>query len=120
MNSQLMLEKQHSSTPSAAQWALQGGEALHLEIGPGLRELHVTEGRLWLTREGTAKAPAEDVWLVAGDTLSLESGSQWVAEGWGATRFALLVPPQACARLSRSRGSSAWRRVSSSLVPAMG
>jgi hypothetical protein len=120
MNSQLMLEKQHSSTPSAALWALQGGEALQLDIGPGLRELHVTEGRLWLTREGTAQAPAEDLWLVAGDTLSLESGSQWVAEGWGATRFQLLVPPQACARRSRSHRSSAWRRVTTSLVPAMG
>ena len=95
MNSQLMPQKQHSS---AALWALEGGEALRLEIGPGVRELHVTEGRLWLTREGTAKAPAEDIWLSAGDSLSLDSGSQWVAEGWGTTRFQLLVPPQACGR----------------------
>lgn len=117
MDSQLMLEKQHSPT---AQWAIEGGEALRLEIGPGVRELHVTEGRLWLTREGTAQAPAEDVWLAAGDTLLLESGSQWVAEGWGVTRFQLLVPPQACSRVSRSRGTAAPCRVSSPLSPAMG
>ena len=98
MNSQLMPQKQHSSITSAALWALDGGEALRLEIGPGVRELHVTEGRLWLTREGTAKAPAEDLWLSAGDSLALDSGSEWVAEGWGVTRFQLLVPPQACGR----------------------
>ncbi len=95
MNSLLMPEKQHSA---AALWALDGGEALRLKIGPGVRQLHVAEGRLWLTREGTARAPAEDIWLTAGDTLALESGSQWVAEGWGITRFQLLVPPQACGR----------------------
>ncbi len=120
MNSQLMLEKQHSPASSTALWALRGGEALRLDIGPGVRELHVTEGRLWLTREGTAHSPAEDLWLSAGDTLSLESGSQWVAEGWGTTRFALLVPPQACTRRSQAHSTSVWRRVSSSLVPAMG
>ncbi|MBC7992846.1 MAG: DUF2917 domain-containing protein [Rhizobacter sp.] len=95
MNSLLMPQKQHSS---AALWALDGGEAMRLEIGPGVRELHVTEGRLWLTRKGTERAPAEDIWLTADDTLALESGSQWVAEGWGDTRFQLLVPPQACGR----------------------
>ena len=94
MNQSLMPQKQHSS----ALWALEGGEAMRLEIGPGVRELHVTDGRLWLTRAGTAKAPAEDIWLTAGDSLSLDSGSEWVAEGWGATRFALLVPPHACGR----------------------
>lgn len=121
MNSQLMLEKQHSSTPSAAQWALQGGEAMRLEIGPGLRELHVTEGRLWLTREGTPDEPAEDLWLTAGESVELASGSEWVIEGWGhdahETRFQLLVPPQACAAFSRRlaasvRSSAARRRFS--------
>ena len=114
MNSQLMPEKQHSPSASAALWALDGGEAMRLAIGPGVCELHVTEGRLWLTGEGTAKAPAEDIWLTAGDSLSLESGSQWVAEGWGVTRFQLLVPPQACgtrvsppAETARSRAAPA-------------
>ena len=116
MNSQLMPEKQHSS---AALWALEGGEAMRLEIGPGVRELQVTEGRLWLTRDGTAKAPAEDIWLSAGDSLSLDSGSEWVAEGWGATRFALLVPPWACAARSRRLGARAWARPSAPAFAAL-
>jgi hypothetical protein len=104
----MMIKQQ--STPSAL-WALEGGEALQLGIGPGRRELHVTQGRLWLTHEGTAEAPADDVWLESGDSIVLDSGSQWVAEGWGETRFQLLVPPQACGRKAHSRGAAAaWRR----------
>jgi Protein of unknown function (DUF2917) len=94
MNQQLMTPEQQSK-PSA-QWAVAPGAALRLSIGPGERELNVTEGRLWLTREGTAQSPAEDIWLQAGDSIALDSGSQWVAEGWGQARFQLLVPPRAC------------------------
>lgn len=117
MNSQLMKSKQQS-TPSAL-WALKGGEAMRLGIGPGLREVHVTQGRLWLTSEGTAEAPAGDVWLESGDSIVLGSGSEWVAEGWGETRFQLLVPPQACGRQAHSRSAAAWRRLSTALVPAL-
>jgi hypothetical protein len=120
MNTQLMTREQQS-TASSALWSVGAGEALRLSIGPGEREVHVAEGRLWLTREGSLESPPEDIWLEAGDSIALESGSQWVAEGWGATRFQLLVPPRACAQASRHVGaSSAWQRVSSSLVPSLG
>ena len=105
MNGQLMTSKQES-TPSAL-WSLEAGEALRLGIGPGERELHVTEGRVWLTREGSPQSPPEDIWLQAGDSIALASGSQWVAEGWGATHFQLLVPPRACAMLARRVSASA-------------
>lgn len=118
MNSQLMTNKQES-TPSAL-WSLEPGDALRLGVGPGDRELHVAEGRLWLTREGTTQSPADDIWLEAGDSIALDSGSEWVVEGWGATRFQLLVPPRACATLSRRVSASASRRPSASLVPAWG
>jgi hypothetical protein len=101
MNSQLMTSTQQSTARSMALWALGGGEALRLDVGPGARALQVTEGRLWLTREGTPQSPPEDIWLTAGDIMALDSGSQWVLEGWGATRFQLLVPPQACAAMGR-------------------
>ena len=118
MSTQLMTREQESTPSAAALWALGAGEALSLSIGPGAREVHVAEGRLWLTREGTPQSPPEDIWLEAGDTIALDSGSQWVAEGWGATRFQLLVPPSACAS-SRSLSASAWERVSASLAPAL-
>lgn len=119
MNKQLMTNRQQSTPAASALWALLGGEAMRLSVGPGVRELHVTHGRLWLTREGTAEAPADDIWLASGDSIALESGSQWVAEGWGDTRFQLLVPPQACSRGAHSARASAWRRVSASLIPAL-
>lgn len=109
-----------------AEWALPVGEALRLDIGPGARELRVTQGRLWLTRDGGADEPAEDVWLSAGDTIALDSGSEWVIEGWGETSFQLLVPPQACPTFARrlsasTRASSSQGRLSFwRLAPALG
>jgi len=79
MSTQLMTREQESTPSAAALWALGAGEALSLSIGPGAREVHVAEGRLWLTREGTPQSPPEDIWLEAGDTIALDSGSQWVA-----------------------------------------
>jgi len=63
MESQLMLHAQHSP----ALWTLTPGQAMRLPVGPGARNLRVAEGRLWLTCEGTAKAPAEDIWLELGE-----------------------------------------------------
>jgi hypothetical protein len=115
MTQSLMMQTQQSSAAAgAAHWALASGEALRLDIGPGVRELQVVQGRLWLTREGSRERPAEDVWLSAGDTAALDSGSEWVIEGWGHgghdTRFQLLVPPRACATLARRLRASASRR----------
>ncbi|MBX3621475.1 MAG: DUF2917 domain-containing protein [Rhizobacter sp.] len=115
-----MQSQQSTLTADAALWAVEDGEALRLDIGPGDRELHVTQGRLWLTREGSALHPAEDLWLAAGDTLALASGSEWVVEAWGASRFQLLVPPSACARQARRLSVSLWGRPASSLLPALG
>lgn len=94
----------------SAAWPLPAGEALRLDVGPGDRDLQVTQGRLWLTRAGTPETPAEDLWLQAGDTVALASGSEWVIEGWGRdgqdARFQLLVPPRACAALARRLSAS--------------
>ena len=102
---------------SQALWSLATGQALSLEVGPGPRELAVTQGRLWLTRLGSAKAPAEDVWLEAGQSLSLASGSRVVLEAWPLADFQLLVPPAAC-RTARSR--PAVRPVKLVLARALG
>ncbi|MBT9491459.1 MAG: DUF2917 domain-containing protein [Paucibacter sp.] len=81
---------------SQALWSLAQGEALSLEIGPGARELAVAKGRVWLTRQGKSQAPAEDVWLEAGQSVALASGSRVVLEAWPQAAFQLLVPPSAC------------------------
>lgn len=115
-----------SQQSGSAEWTMPEGEALRLDIGPGARELRVTQGRLWLTREGSADEPADDLWLSAGDSIALDSGSEWVIEGWGETRFQLLVPPHACPTFARrlsasSRAFSSLRRLSFwRPVPALG
>lgn len=112
--SQATMKISQQSPP--AQWSLPAGMAARLDIGPGVRELQVTQGRLWLTREGSARALAEDLWLSAGESLVLESGSEWVVEGWNVggrgTCFQLLVPPSACRTWARQL--SACAQVSSS------
>lgn len=94
MSTQMMTAKQESDNL----WRLRRGEALRLNIGPGMRSLRVREGRVWLTAgNGRADAPGQDVWLAPGEDVLLPSGAEVVAEGWPQASFELIVPPQACA-----------------------
>ena len=96
-----MSQSQHSL------WSVSQGEALSLSIGPGSRELSVTQGRLWLTLRGELEEPAEDHWLEPGQSVHLPSGSRVVMEAWPQAQFQLLVPPSACAELARQRAARA-------------
>lgn len=104
MNGSSMIDAQQS----AALWRVDGGQALQLNIGPGVRHLRVREGRLWLTADGAEQAPAEDIWLTPGEDVVLAEGSHVVAEGWPRASFELIVPPQACARASRAQRAWSW------------
>jgi hypothetical protein len=84
------------NTSQQALWTLEAGQALSLPIGPGARELSVRQGRLWLTVKGSLQVPAQDIWLAAGESLSLAAGSQVLIEAWPQAAFQLLVPPSAC------------------------
>lgn len=84
-------------------WSLASGEALSLDIGPGPRELSVTQGRVWLTQSGAL----EDVWLEPGQSVALASGSRVVLEAWPEAQFQLLVPPAACPSVQQRRRTSA-------------
>jgi len=116
-----MRASQQLAAAESGVWTLCAGQALCLPVGPGARELHVTHGRVWLTRTATMAAPSEDVWLRTGDSLRLVSGSEWVIEGWGEAHFQLLVPPDTCPearRLSALAWSPAVRPSSSSPATA--
>ncbi len=96
-------------------WTVSQGEAMSLSIGPGARELSVTEGRLWLTLRGELDQPAEDHWLEPGQSVELPSGSRVVMEAWPQAQFQLLVPP--CEEIVRRQAARAaatatpfWKR----------
>ena len=98
-----------------ALWTLSQGQALSLSIGPGPRELSVTEGRLWLTTRGQADLQPEDHWLEPGQSVQLASGSRVVMEAWPQAQFQLLVPP--CPDIVSRQAADAtpfWRRLLSS------
>ena len=75
----------------------------------GARELRVTHGSVWLTGQGKADEPAQDVWLAEGESVSLPSGSRIVLEGYAEAQFQLLVPP------CETRSASLLLRLSSRL-----
>ena len=59
---------------------LQPGQARTLRV-PGAGLLRVTQGALWVTRQGTRTAPApEDVYVVAGQPLALRACESVVIE----------------------------------------
>lgn len=96
-------------TSTAALWSVSQGTARSLEIGPGARELRVTQGSVWLTGQGTSHEPAQDLWLKEGQSISLASGSRIVLEGYAGAQFQLLVPP------CDSRRANLFLRMSSKL-----
>ena len=79
----------------AALWRVPRGSALRLDVGPAERCLRLLAGRLWLTSQGRAGAPPDDLWLVAGDAVRLPAGAVLVAEGWPEATFEVVVPPPA-------------------------
>jgi len=94
-------------TSTSALWSVSQGTARSLSIGPGARELRVTHGSVWLTGQGKADEPAQDVWLGEGESVSLASGSRVVLEGYAEAQFQLLVPP------CETRPASLFSRLSS-------
>ena len=78
---------------SQALWSLAEGEALSFTVGPGARQLRVSSGRLWLTQPGRPEAPSEDVWLQAGQSLALASGSHCAIQAAASAR-SCGVPPK--------------------------
>ena len=106
----------------AAQWTLARRQALRLRLDRGPRELRLLAGEAWLTRSaGDGASSSEDIWLRAGESIALASGSELVIEAWREElRFQLLVPPMACAQrqpgwLSRWLSAWFWSPSSSSL-----
>lgn len=69
------MEAHQSSTP----WMLQPRQVWRHRVQRA-EKLSVRSGRLWLTREGSLEAPAEDRVLEAGQALFFREGQDWVVE----------------------------------------
>lgn len=82
------------SRPSEPLWSVPAGEVLRLPASPRGRWVRVREGRLWLTADARGpEFPAEDWWVVPGESLHLPAGVPVLAEGWPSARFELLEEP---------------------------
>ena len=107
------------STVDAVWWVGRGASTTVTARG-GSRVLQVCEGRLWVTAEGSDERPAPDVWLMPGESVTLEAGTSVVVEGWPTARFRLLEPntPVGGARGWLWRVARTWERLR--VAPALG
>jgi len=62
---------------------LAAGQATSLRAD-GARLLQVRQGRIWVTRDATARNASEDLVLAPGDSLVVAAGDRIVMESWGA------------------------------------
>ena len=99
-------------------WPLAACQAVTLAADPGTRSLWVHEGRVWLTRQCGSGTP-EDIWLDAGQSYTLPSGTEWVAEAWPQARVSVVQAAPAVLKPRhwpswllpwRAASSSAWTR----------
>lgn len=82
-----MTDAHQSTQPWAFQ--LERRQAVTLLAEPAQRWLRVDHGRVWITvRDGGPDS--EDIWLEAGETLSLPAGSAWVLEASPQAQLSLL------------------------------
>lgn len=70
-------------------WALAPRQARTLPASAAPRWLRVDSGCVWVT-EQRHDAPAEDLWLNAGESLALPVGTAWIVEAWPQARLSLL------------------------------
>jgi Protein of unknown function (DUF2917) len=113
MNSMLMSELHQSAKPGipAARpwaWQLAAHDASTLQAAPEPRWLLVSTGSVWLTQVNAMSATALpiDIWLSAGQSLSLPAGTTWVLEAWQPAELSLAVHRAGRERRSFKR---AWR-----------
>ena len=103
-----MRPAQEPGPDDTALWRVPRGSALRLDVGPAERCLRLLAGRLWLTSQGRADAPPDDLWLVAGDAVRLPAGAVLVAEGWPEATFEVVVPPPPPAHATRVGRMGTW------------
>jgi len=112
MKTSLMTEPHHLKATDGApwSWSLAPSEVRTLPAATVPRWLRVDAGRVWVT-ERRRDAPAEDLWLQAGESLSLPAGTTWIAEAWPQAQLSLLLAqpaPTASAVSSRAWWQSTW------------
>ncbi len=100
MKNSLMTEPHQPRATDVAPWVwpLEPRQARTLPAAAVARWLRVDAGCVWVTQK-RSDAPAEDVWLQAGESLALPAGTAWIAEAWPRAQLSVL---QAAPSFSRA------------------
>ncbi|MDO9073167.1 MAG: DUF2917 domain-containing protein [Rubrivivax sp.] len=109
-----MTERNQTKLAGTAPWSwpLAQREVRTLPAAAVPRWLRVDVGFVWVTQD-RRDAPAEDIWLHAGESLALPAGTAWIVEAWPRAQLSLL---QAMPVLSRGAPwQQAWAAVAALL-----
>ncbi|MDP2007536.1 MAG: DUF2917 domain-containing protein [Rubrivivax sp.] len=117
MESLFMTEPHQLKAADVAPWSwlLAPRQVRTLPAAAAPRWLRVDAGRAWVTQK-RSDAPAEDLWLQAGQSLALPSGTAWIVEAWPQAQLSLLQAPPAAPPPGRAAawwraGGRVWRFV---------
>jgi hypothetical protein len=81
----------------------RAGQVFTLPASAHARQLWVLEGRAWITESRAGAGCPADLWLRAGDLLSLPPGTAWVVEAVAADlRLGLRSQPRPVGALQRT------------------
>ena len=89
-------------------WSLAPHQVRSLPATAVPRWLRVDTGRVWVTQR-RSDAPAEDLWLQAGESLALPAGTAWIVEAWPRAQLSLLQAAPAAGQAAP--WGRAWERV---------
>ncbi|MBS0453864.1 MAG: DUF2917 domain-containing protein [Proteobacteria bacterium] len=84
LSSSISSLRRPASVPPAVRrgaWQLAAGQAMSLRA-QSASVLKVRQGRVWVTRDATARSASEDLVLGPGESLSLAKGERLVMEPW--------------------------------------
>jgi Protein of unknown function (DUF2917) len=119
----VLMSKLHQNANPAAPWAWHLGahQASTLAAARAPRWLRVEAGSLWVTQANANAGgpPPDDIWLEAGDSLKLPTGSAWVVEAQAPADVSLVLPsPAAAAGVKRGWRGFSWARRGAAQVEA--
>jgi len=109
MESLLMTEPHQISAGGGTPWSwpLAPRQVRTVPAATVARWLRVDEGCVWVT-EQRSDAPAEDIWLQAGESLALPAGTGWIVEAWPRAQLSLLQAAPVLSRVAPWRQAWGW------------
>ncbi len=108
MNTSVMHLSQHQAATQATRRFSLKAQSTTLRTGRRPRVLVVHQGCAWVTLPGQSGEEARDLWLQAGQSLTLAPNQTLWVDGWPQAELQLLPVPRAARRPGMAQRLLAW------------